>query len=646
MRPEQLAEIAVPSDPRLHPEGVRIAFVVTRIDMEDDKYIRKIWIWDGTKARALTSGPADVAPRWSPDGTKLAFLRKEDGDEAKPQLALLDMGGGEAEVITDFPLGVSEVEWAPTGDRIAVVAAEWIPELADLEPDERKRQPRRVTRFPYRFDNMGWVGDRRRHIHVVDTASGESRQLSDGDFDETGICWHPSGETIAFGSARHERRGLEPASQVWTVPAGGGEITARTPVGIWGATTYDPSGNLYVTGILPGITATWGYVDVAPLYRIEDDGTLVDLTGHLDRNISPYSPPISPPGPQWLDDGSAVVTVEDSGCVTLVTMAPDGSTTGLLDGKRAITGASPNGDASRIAFTATAPTNPGELHVLEAGVEKQLTDFNDGFREAADLVEPEPFVIAHDGVEVEGWVYLPPGDDKVPVLFNIHGGPASAYGNWFFDEFQVLVGAGYGVVATNPRGSHGYGSDHVRAIVGTWHEDDSPDMVDLLATVDAAAARFDRLDTDRLGVMGGSYGGYATARVVSRDQRFKSAVAERGLFTFTSFAGTSDIGPWFSRIYLGGALDDLETMWKSGPLAAADNIKTPMLILHSEGDFRTPIEQGEQMFVKLQLNGVPSEMVRFPAPEGHELSRSGTPRHRVERFEIILDWHARYLAEQ
>ena len=143
--------------------------------------------------------------------------------------------------------------------------------------------------------------------------------------------------------------------------------------------------------------------------------------------------------------------------------------------------------------------------------------------------------------------------------------------------------------------------------------------------------------------MGGSYGGYATARVISRDQRFKSAIAERGVFSFTSFSGTSDIGPWFSRMYLGDGLDDFETTWLSGPLSAVDAITTPTLLLHSEGDFRCPIEQAEQMFAKLQLNGVASEMVRFPAPEGHELSRSGSPKHRVERFEIILDWHGRYL---
>ncbi len=639
MRPEQLADMQVPSDPRLHPDGEQIAFVVTRLDTEDDKYISRIWIWDGSTARPLTAGPADSAPRWSPDGNRLAFLRKGADDEAHPQVAILDMGGGEAELLTDFALGVTEAEWSPDGSRIAVVAGEWIAELADLEPDERKRRPRRITRFPYRFDNLGWIADRRNHIHLIETATGRSTQLTDGDFDESGIVWDPSGSSLAFISARQARRGLEPGSQVWTIPAEGGEAAARTGIGLWLNASFDPGGRLYAVGLAD----QWGHPDIAPLHRIEDNGRLTDLTGHLDRNITPLAPTISPPSPQWLADGRATITVEDRGAIKLLEMTPDGHTAELASGKRAITGASPNADGSRVAFTATHPTNPGELHLLVDGVEHQLTDLNRDFVADAVLTEPERFVISHHGVEVEGWVYLPPGDNRVPVLLNIHGGPASAYGYWFFDEFQVYAGAGYGVVALNPRGSHGYGSDHVKAIIGTWHEEDSPDMVDLLAAVDTAVAGFSRLDPERMGIMGGSYGGYATARVIARDQRFKSAIVERGLFSFTSFLGTSDIGPWFTRAYLSSGVADPQRIWESGPMAVAEDIATPTLILHAEGDFRTPIEQGEQLFAKLLEQEVPVEMLRFPAPEGHEMSRSGSPQHRIERFAAILEWHGRHM---
>jgi dipeptidyl aminopeptidase/acylaminoacyl peptidase len=638
MRPEQLADLSIPSDPRLHPDGRRIAFVVTRLDTEEDRYIGRVWLWDGSAARPLTAGPADTAPRWSPDGSRLAFLRKGADDDSKPQLATLDMGGGEAEVLTDFAWGVLEAEWSPDGSRIAVVAGEWIEELADLEPDERKRRPRRITRFPYRFDNLGWVAERRNHIHLIDAATGGAVQLTDGDYDESDVVWHPSGNTLAFISARQPRRGLEPGSQVWTIPVAGGEPTARTGIGLWGNVSFDPTGRLYVVGL----DDQWGHPDVAPLHRIEDDGRLTTLTGHIDRNILPLAPTIAPPSPQWLADGRATITIEDSGAVKLMEMGPDGQTIELASGQRAITGASPNADGSRIAFTVTHPTSPGELHLLTDGDEHQLTNLNQGFVAETTLVEPERFVVSRDGVEAEGWVYLPPGEEKVPLLLNIHGGPASAYGYWFFDEFQVYAGAGYGVVAMNPRGSHGYGSDHVRAIIGTWHEADSPDMVDLLAAVDAAVGGYPRLDPERMGAMGGSYGGYATARIVAQDHRFKSAVVERGLFSFTSFQGTSDIGPWFTRTYLGD-VDDPQRIWESGPLSVADDITTPTLILHSEGDFRTPVEQGEQLFAKLLANDVPVEMLRFPAPEGHEMSRSGSPKHRIERFEAILEWHSRYL---
>jgi dipeptidyl aminopeptidase/acylaminoacyl peptidase len=641
MRPDQLGEFSIAADPRLHPDGRRVAFVVTRMDLESDRYLKRIWLWEGERARPLTAGPADSSPRWSPDGSRLAFVRKGSEEGATPQIALLDLGGGEAETITDFALGVTELHWSPDGQRLAVAALEWIPELADIEEDERKRRPRRVTRFPYRFDNLGWVGDRRSHLHVVDATTGVATRLTSGDFDEADIAWHPDGETIAFLSARHQRLYQEPGSQAWLIPAGGGEPQAATDVGLWSHLSYDRRGRLHLVGILD----RWGHPDVAPLWRVEEDGSLTDLTGHLDRNVVFGAPPVSPSGPQWLDDGGALLTIEDRGAVRLARMDADGKVADLVGGPRAVTGASPNADGSIVAFTATSPLQPSELFLLIDGEERRVTGLNDEFVAAAGLVAPERFVMEHDGFEIEGWVYLPPGDESVPVLFNIHGGPASAYGDWFFDEFQVYVGAGYGVVAVNPRGSSGYGSQHVRSIVGTWHREDSPDMVDLLAAVDAAAARFPRLDRDRMGVMGGSYGGYATARVISRDHRYRSAVAERGLYSYASFRGTSDIGPWFTRMYLGEAgVADPTTVWESGPLAAVDAITTPTLVIHSEGDFRTPIEQGSQLFARLLAKGVPTEMLRFPAPEGHELSRSGKPKHRRERFEAILEWHARHLS--
>jgi dipeptidyl aminopeptidase/acylaminoacyl peptidase len=642
MRPEQLGDYRTPSDARIHPDGAQVAFVVTQMDLEADRYVRRIWLWDGEVARPLTAGPADVAPRWSPDGTQLAFLRKAEDDKSKPQLAILPLSGGEAECITDFSLGVSEIAWSPNGSRVAVVAAQWIDSLADLDDEERARRPRRVTTLPYRFDNQGWVGDRRQHIYLVDP-SGEAGPvcLTPGDFNEAEIVWNPDGTEIAFSSAHHETRGFDAGAQIWTVPVDGGDLTARCNVGYWGVPSYDLSGQLYVIGR----ENRWSFPDVMPLCRLRSDGTAESLYTELDRNLLALAPPLSPGGPQWLENGSAYSTLEDSGRIRVVRLNPDGSVGDVIGGDRMITGVSPRPDGSAFAFTATEPTDPGELFWYEDGVERRLTHLNDDFRQDATLAPAQRFVIEHEGVEVEGWIYLPPGESSVPALFNLHGGPATQYGYGFFDEFQVYAGAGYGVLGINPRGSSGYGSAHVRAVVGRWQEENPPDLRDLVAAPSAAAAVAPRLDLDRMGVMGGSYGGMMTVRLAAVDHRYKSAVAERGLYSWLSFGGTSDIGPWFDRMYLDAQLPEaVDLLWQASALAHADRVVAPTLIVHSEGDYRCPIEQAEQLFVLLRRVGTETEMVRFPAGEGHELSRSGKPKLRKERFEIILDWHDRYLA--
>jgi len=640
VRPDQLSRYRQVTDPRIHPDGERVAFVVGQMNLDDDRYEGRIWLWDGAAARPLTSGPADASPRWSPDGSRLAFLRKREEDGG-PQVAVLPVDGGEAEVVSAFALGVSQAEWAPDGSQIAAIATTWIDEFADLEDEDRSQQVRRITRFPYRGDNLGWTHDRRQHLYLLDPArASDPVCLTPGDYNESDVVWSPSGDVLAFASARHEKRGLDPGSQVWTIPTVGGAPEARTKVGIWGPPSYDRRGCLYAAGR----PDRWAFPDVHPLNRLEDDGTVVPLTEQLDRNLETFAPPLQPGGPQWLDDGGAYSTVEDSGRIRVIRIEPDGVTSDVVGGDRLITGVSPRPDGSAFAFAATSPLDPGELWWWEEGVERRLTDLNAGFAEAASLVAPQRFVVRHEGCEVEGWIYLPTGDDRVPVLFNIHGGPATQYGYGFFDEFQVYVGAGYGVVGINPRGSSGYGRDFVRAVVGTMFEADPPDVRDYNASVDAAAAVEPRLDVDRTGIMGGSYGGLMTARLIGSGDRYRSAVAERGLYNFVSFAGTSDVGPWFTPTYLQASVaDGIERLWAASPLSLAPNVTTPTLIIHSESDLRTPIEQGEQYFAALLTSGVEVELVRFPVGQGHELSRSGSPRLRKERFDLIVDWHDRYL---
>jgi dipeptidyl aminopeptidase/acylaminoacyl peptidase len=642
VKPSSIADVRSVSDPRLHPDGERVAFTVAEVDLAEDRYVSRIWLWDGENARTFTHGPTDSSPRWSPDGTRLAFIRKGEDDDDQPQVAVMSVDGGEATIITELPLGVRELEWAPDSSRLCVVGVTWIDELADLDDDERERRPRRITHPQWRFDNQGWTHDRRAHLYLVDP-DGEPGQepvrLTTGEHDDSSLRWHPDGDRIGFLSARHDDRYLDPGNQAWTVSADGGEPEPLTDVGSWWGVSWRPDGVAH----LVGMPDRWDWPGIARVWRKEPDGGLTDLTGHTDRSIAPYTPNCVPNEPHWIEGGAFLSLYEDRGRVHVISVDADGKIEHVLEGDRSITGIAPTSDGAAFAFTATDPVDPGELHWWDGGEEAVLTDVNAGARSDLAPVAPTYFTYERDGVEIDAWIYLPPGEETVPTLFNIHGGPASQYGWYFFDEFQVYAAAGYGVVATNPRGSSGRGVDWLRAVVGVWHEEEPVDVADLRAAIDAATAREPRLDPDRIGIMGGSYGGFVSGRILAIDDRFSSAVVERGLLTWASFAGTSDIGPYFDRMYLDAQLpDDHEILWQASPVAHAHRVTAPTLVLHSEADFRCPIEQAEQYFVALQRHGVESEFVRFPG-ESHELSRSGKPKHRIERFEAVLDWHGRYL---
>jgi dipeptidyl aminopeptidase/acylaminoacyl peptidase len=597
--------------------------------------VSSLWLHDGSAARRYTTGPSDSSPRWSPDGSRLAFLRKGPGDDDRPQVAVLPVDGGEARVVTDVPLGVRAVVWSPDGRWIAALGTVWADGLADLTDEERRRRPRRITEIPFRADDEGEVHDRRTHVWLVDP-SGETpaRCLTPGPHDEAAIAWEPDGAGIVFTSRRHATREQDPQAGMFRVDVRSEAVTEVLPPGGWqGTPTLLPDGRLLVCGHVDAMS--WP----APmrLLRREPDGTVTDVAADLDRDLAP-----TPRGPLVTDDGTAHLLCEDRGRTQVVAVRPDGTHDVVVDGKRAVTGFDVSTDGRTLVVVASEPGRPGEVLRVVDGVETRLTDLSATLLDACDLVPTQYVTFERDGVELDAWVLVPEGDD-VPLLLNIHGGPTAQYGFGFFDEFAVYAAAGYAVVGINPHGSSGRGAAWSTAVVGAWHEIDSVDMLDLRAAVDAVLERFPNVSRQRIGIMGGSYGGYATARILARDDRFRSAVVERGLLNWVSFGGTSDIGAYFDRMFLQAELPaDASLQWQASPVAVADRITTPTLVLHSDADHRCPLEQAEQLFSILRRNGVESELLVFPG-ESHELSRSGSPKHRLERFEAVLDWHDRHL---
>jgi dipeptidyl aminopeptidase/acylaminoacyl peptidase len=651
VQPADLAHLVIPGDPQLHPDGRRVAYTIAEVDVEEDRYVRRLHLWDGTASRIFTHGPSDGSPRWSPEGEHLAFVRTAETEGAKPQLHVMPADGGEAQRRTELPLGIAGLAWSPDSRSIVVVGTEWTEDLAGLDDDERRRRPRRITELPYRSDTErstgGWIGDRRQRLWLVDATGGtEPRLLVSSDRDQGGPAWRPDARAVVYLTDPVGRDEFAPAQQAFEVAVDGGEPVAVGPPGMWSWVGYAPDGTLH----LAGLRSPWDWPGANRLWRCEPDGagfTLTDLTGHLDRDVLPNAPGVGPAGPRFVDDGF-LTALEDRGTTRIVHVHDDGKVTDVVGGERNVTGFSVRPDASAVVFTITDPRTPGELSWLEAGDERSLTDLAAAFRTQVDVLPTERFTFTRDGAELDVWAVLPAGmgaadEASVPLLLDIHGGPTSQYGDYFFDEFQVAAGAGYLVVGTNPRGSSGRGTDWARAVVGAWGEGASVDTLDLEAVIDAALARYPQADPARIGIMGGSYGGYAVARMLPRTDRYGSAVVERGLLQWESFTGTSDIGAFFDRMFLGESLGGQSTIHRlASPVHTAGKIVTPTLVLHSETDWRCPVGQGEEFFVALKRAGVETEMVQFPN-EGHELSRAGAPKHRIERFEVLLDWHGRHL---
>jgi dipeptidyl aminopeptidase/acylaminoacyl peptidase len=648
MRPEDVYAITSAGDPRLSPDGTRVAYVVNRIDREENGYRAAIWIatLDGSEEpRQLTSGTrVDNSPRWSPDGKWLAFISSRDGadEKAHNELYVLPATGGEPRRLTEGKEGVEAIAWSPDSTRIAF--ARRVRDEGYDEEDERRRPPRRFTRLFYKLDSVGWTGDRRKHVFVVNL-EGVERQLTDGDGEDDEPTWSPDGTRIVFSSLRGERWDVELVGALYEleVDSGGARPKRLTQPDESGArASFSPDGTRIAYYHAPEDGTEPHHSQIAVMSTDGSDRRV--LTESLDRQCAPY-PIIREP--VW--DGDRITfRVEDGGNVHLYAVAADGSgEPELLVGGEQNVNLYDLRDGT-LVYSATTHTRPGEIFRKDG---TRLTSVCDDFVAGRKICDVESFTATSaDGTEVDAWLVRPPDFDegrRYPTLLTIHGGPFMQYGTGFFDEVQVYAGAGYCVLFANPRGGSGYSEAWGRAIRGSGN-DSGPgwgtvDYEDLMGVVDSALERFPFLDSERLGVLGGSYGGFMTSWIVGRTKRFKAALSERAVNHLVSAFGSSDVFWVFERQFGGPMWENVEEWLRMSPATYAREIETPLLIVHSESDLRCNVEQGEHLFTLLRLLGKEVEMLRFPA-ESHELSRSGSPVHRVQRFEAVLEWFGRYLS--
>jgi dipeptidyl aminopeptidase/acylaminoacyl peptidase len=642
MKPSDIALLHALGTPSLAPDGRFAVVAVIRPDLDTDDYRGHLWIvpTDGSAPpRPFTVGWRDTAPAYSPDGAWLAFLRAtgKEGPGSRPQIYVMPTAGGEPRCVTDQPLGAGAPVWSPDSARIAYVAR--VPDEGRYTGGHPEAEPpRRITTLQYREDNLGFFIDRRSHVFVADPfgePGAQPVQVTSGDFDDAAVAWSPDGQSLAFVSARHDTRDADLVSDIWLCATDGSHLRPVTR----GGPAEGPRLSVSQVRFSPdGAAVSFSAVDLgASGHEIVGTNTGVwsvpaDGSAPPRRLTDAESIHLAHDGAIETTKAGVLTCAERRGAVQALLIPYDGAEPEiLLTGQRQVEAVAQS--ASTLVAVVADPGSSGELIAVTGQAERPLTSF-------AAIPSPRPLeeitAAAPDGYPVHGWIVRPEGPGPHPVLLMIHGGPFTQYGWRLFDEAQVYAEAGYAVLMGNPRGSSGYGQAHGMAVAG---DAAAGAAAELLALLDAGLAT-GGLDGSRAGVLGGSYGGYMTTWLAARHgERFKAAVSERAVNAVDSFHGSSDVGWAFAAALWG---PDPAGWAAQSPLSYAGDISIPMLIVHSEHDWRCPVEQAQRLFVALRLRGVPAEMLLFPG-EGHELSRGGLPSHRVARFEAILDWWARHL---
>lgn len=662
---EDLFNLKAVNDPQISPDGSKIVYVETVMDRNTNKYQSRIWVMTTTgqePPRPFTSGTAlDFAPRWSPDGEYIAFISTRSGSR---QLWIMPATGGEPHLLFRMRNVAGAPVWSPDGRTIAcIVRLSTNDKEGDGEPEQSLRERFSqdvlvIDQLRYKLDSVGFLVNKHWHLFTVEVfgpKKGAFQQLTFGSYNFSSPAWSPDGRFIAVAGNRiSERTELELVNDIWVVPSRGGTPRRLTrSMGPANDPSWSPDGRLIA---YTGHDRRSGYYTNRGIWIVPfEGGEPRELTAGFNYPVGDHSIKdflgVAEPGvtPRWSPNGKTIyMNVSAYGAVHLWQFSiPDGRAVQLTYGELVIYNLHFSSDANRVAMAVTTPTLPNDIWVgeIRGGTvhERRLTRVNSDWLDRVALARPTRFTFrSSGGPEGEGWILHPPDSSAdpspAPAILQIHGGPTVMYGYVFFFEFQLLATNGFTIVYTNPRGSMGYGEEFAEAIRGDWG---NHDFADLMSAVDTVLSQ-ERLDPGRIGVAGGSYGGYMTNWIVTQTHRFKAAVAMRGISNLYSFFGTSDGGFLHAEEYGGPPWELPEKYLKQSPISFVANVETPLLLIHSDEDFRVPIEQGEQFYTALKFLQRKVRMVRF-LTETHELSREGEPWHRVIRLDYILDWFQEYL---
>jgi dipeptidyl aminopeptidase/acylaminoacyl peptidase len=663
IRVDDLLKFIFVGDPQISPDGSRILFTRKHIS-EKNKYVTNLHTVDMEgQVRQWTQGEGGAGHgRWSPDGTQIAFISGRD----KPgQIYIIGTEGGEARKATSLPEGnLGGFRWSPDGKKIAFTFREQDPVWTEKAKKEREEKglstpPREIDTVWYRLDGDGYFLNQRHAIYVLDVDSGVHRKLYDRDFSGSySFDWSPDSSELAVIHSAAKRPFAEPANdQIFRVDmAGQAWMLEGLPKGSKGSVRWSPDGKLLAYAGDVDEEDPWGVRNTKAYIVPAEGGAPTCISDKSDFDLavgtltdsgeSGYDATL-----EWSPDGkSLLVQIGWHGEQQLGRVSLDGQVEVLTEGQH-ILGIG-NAQAGRIAATYGTPTKLGEICVIEPElasgrmVPRVLTNFNGPLLEELKLATPEELWLdSTDGVKVHTWVMRPPDylePRRCPAVLEIHGGPHTQYGWAFFHEFQVLAAQGYVVVYSNPRGSKGYGEAHTAAIRGDWGNKDWEDMQAVIRWMQHQPY----IHPGQMGVMGGSYGGYMTNWIIGHTQDFKAAITDRCVSNMVSMAGNSDF-PFNKNGYFKGVawgdLEQIKELWRQSPIAYFENVVTPTLIIHSEGDLRCNVEQSEQVFTALQQQGVESRFVRYPVETSHGMSRGGPPDLRLHRLREITSWWGRFL---